>query len=389
MSKTNKMIAGVIAVVVIIVAVVLAAKQPNPQPAPAESQEPIKIGGIFALTGLGASQGQQELKGAQLAVEEINAKGGVLGRPLELKAEDVSLDKLRVASTATRKLIDVDQVVAIVGPQWDEPAAAVLPITEEEQVSTISPDVTRDLESEVNFDYFFSTWHDNRVGIRTLVEFAAQQNWDNVAIIRLVGGGFMQYTRDLFIEMAPEYEVNIIADIDVGNPLETDFRTHLTKIKPLNPDAIFMAVVDPTECALMKQLKELDMNVPVLATESAGNEPSLQACANELENLYFSTPRHTAKYADFASRFAVHFGQEPKFTTVVNAYDAVGVIARALEQTDLNGGKALRDVIANITDYKGVALENIAFDNKGFVITPDDAFEIRTVRNGQFVPYEE
>ncbi len=83
------------------------------------SGTPIKVGGIAALTGVGVANGEEVRKGAELAVKEINASGGVLGRPIEYIVEDVSIDKLDVAGTVTQKLISIDKVSVIVGPQWD------------------------------------------------------------------------------------------------------------------------------------------------------------------------------------------------------------------------------------------------------------------------------
>jgi len=378
-NQTKNIIIGVIVVVVILL---IGYKVSNKS---ATEGEPIKIGFIGALTGVGAAIGEDEMNGALLAVDVINESGGVDGRMLELVPEDVSLDKMRVAGSVASKLINVDKVIAIVGPQWDEPALAILPIIEDAQVPTVSPDVTQDLESQKDFEYFFSTWYDNGVGIDVLLDFAKEKSWNRVAIIRPVGGGFYQYTRNLFVERAASRGIEIVEDIDVGNPLTTDYRTHLTKIKPSNPDAIFIVLGDPTQCPFLNQAIELGLNVPILSTESSGTQAVLENCPKALENLYFATPKLSTRYLDFEKAFIEKFGKKPSVPMTVNSYDAVAVIADALERTNLEGGEKLRNAISKTKDYNGYSLGAINFDEKGFVITPDDAFEMHTVREGEYI----
>ncbi len=350
--------------------------------------EPFKIGSITALTGVGVAPGEEERKGAQLAVDEINSKGGVLGRPFLLIAEDLSLDKMKNATSVTRKLIDVDQVIVIVGAQWDEPSEAIIPVIESSKVPTISADATNHVEVSKDAPYFFSTWYDNRVGIRTILEYAKKKSLKNISIIRPVDGGFWKYTADLLTEYAPEYGVKIISDEDLGNPLTTDFRTIITKTKALKPDAVFIVETDPAQCAFAKQARELGLTVPILATEAAGNYDSLGKCADLLTTTYFSTPVQTDSYTRFEKLFKEKYGNVPQYPSSVTAYDAVYVIAHALEKTKGQGGNVLRAEIAKTKDLPGASLPFITLDEKGYLVTSSNAFEMQTVRGGKFVKAE-
>ena len=239
------------------------------------------------------------------------------------------------------------------------------------------------------FNYFFSTWYDNEVGIKELLSFAQKNKWNDIAIIRPIAGGFYQFTRDLFIELAPDYDINIVKDINIGNVAVSDFRTHILKIKKEKPDAVFIALNDFTECTFMKQMRELELDIPVLATEGASNFTSLENCADILESLYFSHPKQSESYQDFLIKFKNKFGSEPRSISALTAYDATKIIANILEKTSLKTGSELLNEARNIKNFKGVSLDSISFDEKGFVITPEDAFEIQTVRDGKFVKYEE
>ena len=381
MNNTTKTILGIIILALIIWGITSLSDSES------TTAEPIKIGGIFALSGVGTAVGEEERRGAELAIEEINASGGVLGRLLEFIVEDVSLDKMKVAGSVAHKLIDIDKVVAIVGPQWAEPTAAIIPIIEKAQVPTVGIDATHDIETQTKSSYFFSTWYDNQVGIDIMLQFIQDRGWTNIAIIRPVDGGYWEYTRNLFRKSAPAYNVLIIDDINLGNPLTQDFRTPLVKIKSKNPDAIFIVVTDPTECPFMRQAQELGVNVPILSLEASGNYASLAQCPQFLENLYFSTPAPNESSEKFIQKFIERYGREPQYPSAVTSYDAVRVIAHALEETNLEGGEALRDAISE-TNIDGFSLPTITFDDNGFVVTPSDAFEIQTVRDGQFVKYE-
>lgn len=349
---------------------------------------PIKIGSISALTGVGVSAGEEERNGALLAVAEINARGGVVGRQLELVPEDLSIDKMKVAPTVVSKLVNIDKVVAIVGAQWDEPSEAIIPSIESLQVPTVSPDATNHVEVNKDAPYFFSTWYDNRVGIRTLLSYAQKHGLKKIYIIRPINGGFWKFTADLLTQYAPEYGVEIVGDVDLGNPLIMDFRTPLAKVKSVRPDAIFAVTTDPNQCVLSKQAIELGLNIPILATEAAGNQDSLGKCPQYLETTYFSTPVQGDSYHAFEKAYLAKFGRAPQYPSAVNAYDAVYVIAHALGETGGEGGSVLRDEIAKTMGLSGAALSKLSFDAKGYLITPADAFEMKTVRGGKFVKAE-
>jgi branched-chain amino acid transport system substrate-binding protein len=347
--------------------------------------EPIRIGSMAALTGVGSAIGIEENKGAQLAVEEINQRGGINGRKLELVSEDVSLDKIKNAVSSVQKLIHTDKVVALVGPQWDEPAGPILPVIKDAQVPTVGADNSDQTEKDIDNPFFFSTWYDNRVGVRELLRFAQQKGIRTIAIIRPVDSGFWKFTGDIMHTEASKYGVQIVEDVDMGNPLSLDFRTPISKIKQKNPDAVFIVTSDYNQCVFMKQVKEIGLNSIKLGTESAGDYISLKNCPELLENTYFSTPKVTEKGAQFNTAFKNRFGDTPKFPSAVTAYDAVYVIAEALQKTGGEGGVKLRDEIARIK-MEGSAISDLSFNSKGFLVTPEDTFEMKTVIHGKFVP---
>lgn len=345
----------------------------------------IKIGGISALTGVGEGIGEEESKGARLAVEEINATGGINGHKLELVSEDVSIDKIKVGISVVNKLISVDKVVAIVGPQWDEPAVPILPITEEAKVVMIGPDSSPMLEATNNYNYFFSTWYDNQVGIRELLRFAKSKGLTRVAIVKPLSAGFWEYSAQIFKREAPNYGVTVVDEIDVGNPISLDFKTNILQAMKNKPEAIFMVSSDYNQCTFLKQAEQMGFKGISLGTEASGDPMSITQCPKLMENRYWSTPVQTESNKVFAEKFKTRFGEYPRFPSSAPAYDAVMVIAEGLKRSDLRGGEALQKAIAEIKNLQGAGLKSISFDKIGFVNTPEDAFEIQTVRDGNFI----
>ncbi|MBI2617911.1 ABC transporter substrate-binding protein [Candidatus Kaiserbacteria bacterium] len=384
MSKEVKWITGIIIVLIIIA--ILAFNNFSSEPS---SENPIKIGGIFALTGIGAAIGEEELKGAELAIAEINRNGGVLGREIQFIPEDLSLDKMKNAGTIAQKLINIDKVVGIIGPQWDEPAIAILPLIEEHGVPTIGADITDTVETDGLGENLFSTWYDNRVGILELLRFAQARDITNIAVLRLTNGGFWKFTADYITKQAPQYGVAITDDIDFGNPLSLDFRTSIAKINQKNPQAIFVVVSDYNQCAFIKQAKEIGFNGLVLSTESAGSKAVLGQCPEALEDLYFSTPvNNTEEYEDFEKLFFEKYERKSLFPSAVTSYDAVRVLVDAIERAGNTDRATIREELAKTRSFKGASLPEITFNEKGFVITPEDAFQMVVVRSGGFVKVE-
>ena len=124
-----------------------------------DNRQPIKIGGAFALTGFASEWGAVERNGAILAIEEINAQGGINGREVKLIVEDTLSDG-KGAINAVQKLINIDNVEVIVGPSWLDSFGGAAPIADENNIVFMTPSASIDaIKSEHSYDYVFSTWY--------------------------------------------------------------------------------------------------------------------------------------------------------------------------------------------------------------------------------------
>jgi len=349
------------------------------------TENPIKIGQISALSGVGSDIGVEERNGALLGVEEINKKGGILNRKIELVSEDVSLDKLNQTGSSFQKLVHVDNVVAIVGPQWDEPGSIAVALSKDLQIPVVSPNVSPQVESEVNSEYFFSTFYSNKVGIEVLLKFAQEKGYKRIAIIQPANFGFWKYTSDLFKNSAKESGIEIVTEEYGDNFGNTDYKTLIAKAKQSNPDAIFGSYAD-LECLFLQQAKNQGLMIPLLSTESAGTPKALADCGGILQDsLYFSTPKQEGKYMKFEEAYEKRFGAKPLSPTAVTAYDAMYIVAESIQNGKSAERAVVRDEIEKIVYTDGASMSEIKFDQKGFVVTDASTFMIKTVQDSNFV----
>ena len=230
------------------------------------------------------------------------------------------------------------------------------------------------------------------MGIRELLRFAKSKNWTKIAIIEPANFSFWFYTANLFEKNAPEFGIEIVSR-EMGTGFNVvDYRTMITKSKSRKPDAFFGSYAD-LECVFLKQTQELGVALPLLSTESAGTPKALEDCSDLLEGrLYFATPSQGNGYADFATAYEKRFSQKPLSPSAVTAYNAVRVLAQVIGDLIETEKDVTRENIKigldNVKFEQGISIPVIEFNEKGFVITPDDAFEMQTVREGKFVKAE-
>jgi len=377
--KRNNVIGIILALVVALGIVYIISNQDS------KGQETVKIGQISALSGFGSDIGQEERNGVLLAVEYVNKNGGINGKKIEMISEDVSIDKLKVTSSAIQKLVNVDKVLAIVGPQWDDAASIAVPLTRDLKIPMISPNSSPQVEEQIGSDYFFSTFYSDEVGIKALLKFAQEKGYKRIAIVQPTNFGFWKYTSDLIKKNAGTYGVEIVSEENGNDLANTDYKTHIAKTKQSNPDAIFGAYAE-LECPFIQQARNQGLNVPLLSTESAGTPKVLKDCPSTVEgSLYYSTPGQDAKYKEFEDAYIARFGGAPLSPSAVTSFDATLVIAEAMKNVKTLDRDSIKNEIAKTRFTKGSSMPEIIFDQKGFVVTKGDAFIVKGVKGGASV----
>ena len=316
---------------------------------------PIPIGHVASLTGDTATFGQSTDRGMRMAIEEINANGGALGRPLELLSED-DRSITEEARTAALKLLQRDQVVALLGEIASSRSLAAAPEAQRAQVPMISPGSTNPKVTEVG-DYIFRACFIDPFQGTVMARFATEElKARKVAILfdfkQDYSVGLADFFRKTFTQLGGE----IVADERYTSG-DIEFRAQLTTIRAAKPDAIFVPGYYTELGLIAKQARELGIDVPLLGGDGWDSEKTLEIGGAAVEGYYFSS--HYAADSDspkvqaFVRRYKEKYAQTPDAMAALG-YDTVGILADALDRAGDTSGAKLRDAIAATQGYEGV-----------------------------------
>jgi branched-chain amino acid transport system substrate-binding protein len=324
--------------------------------ASAATNDPIKIGHYASLTGKDASFGMTARKGALLAVEELNANGGVLGRRIEYLVEDIQ-SKQGESATAVKKLISRDKVIAVLGGNASTNSLEAAPICQNARVpmmaiTSTAPEVT------AMGDYIFRICFIDPFQGAVLAKFAREKL--NAKRVALLTSATMSYSvglskvfRERFTEMGGE----IVAEQKYSEG-DKDFKAQLTSIRTLKPDVI-AATGFYTEAALICiQARSLGLTVPIIGGDGWEAPQLMELGGRAVEGTYYSThysPENEApEVQGFVQRFKARFNQETPDAVCALGYDAMMLVADAIRRAGTTESAKLRDAIAATKDFQGV-----------------------------------
>ncbi|MAH32934.1 hypothetical protein CL615_00935 [archaeon] len=346
--------------------------------------EPIKIGGLFPLSGDGAAYGIPIQRATMIAVNEINAEGGINGRPLNIIFEDAKCNP-KDAVTATQKLVSVDKVKVILGGVCSGETLGAAPITEENKIVVISPSSTSPDITNAG-DFVFRTAASDAFAGKVAAEVAANNLNAKTAGIISETTDYAQGLRKVFKEEFEKAGGKVVAN-EVFNPDDTDFRTQILKVKNAEPDVIYLAPQTvPKGVLLSKQIKEAGVEQQLITAEVligrnvvAENAPDLEGMIGIEAEFDDKAPKSAA----FLAKYLAEAGEEAPFPPFMTAaYDNVNLIADAIRQHGYDSEK-IRDYLYNVKDYEG-ALGKITIDANG---DPILEFSVKQVKDGEVVEY--
>ena len=319
------------------------------------AEEPIRLGLFASLTGREAAFGQMTRRGADFAVEELNAAGGVLGRPVALLTEDTR-SQPGEAATAAKNLAARDKVAAILNGTGSAAALEAAPVCQAAGVPFVAatatnPDVTR------AGSFVFQTCFTDPFQGTVLARFAARTlGARRVAVLVSTGNpysvGLAKYFRARFTAAGGE----IAAEGRYAEG-DRDFRAQLTALKARQPDAIFASGNYSESALICRQARELGFAGPIFGGDTWDTPALAEIGGPAVEGAYFTghfAPDSTAARArDFVRRFRARWGTAPDTGTSLG-YEAVMVLADALRRAGSTEGKKLRDALAATRDFAGV-----------------------------------
>ncbi len=314
-------------------------------PAQPAASKPILIGGALCQTGIQAPIDEPALRGAQLAVDELNKKGGILGRKVELVNMDGKSDPVTVGNVA-KQLIE-QGAVAIIPPSDFDFGGPASREAQKAGIISISPTASSPLYGSKALgdkQFTLSMW--NTTMGATTAEFAYnKKGWRTVYVVT---DDFIDYTKSLsryFIVRFKEMGGEVFFE-DTYTQGQQDFSAQLARIKalPKAPDFIFISSYMPDLALMIRTLRENGINVPVVGGD-AYDDPSLFKALGEQygSEVYFDTHGYLSadanpKYPEFAAAYKAKFGKDPSETWVLPGYDVVMVMAQAMEKAGTTDG---------------------------------------------------
>jgi branched-chain amino acid transport system substrate-binding protein len=360
------------------------AKQAEAAKAPAAAPaEVIKIGHVAPLTGGIAHLGKDNENGARLAVDEINAAGGleVGGKKykLELLAEDDKADP-KEGTLAAQKLVDAG-VVAVVGHLNSGTSIPASKIYADANVVQVSPSATNPKLTEQGFKTTFRVVaNDNQQGA-VLANYAATEMKAKTIAIVDDRTAYGQGLADVVEKVAKEKGLKVVAR-EFATDKTTDFNAILTKIRAAKPDVVMYGGMDATAGPMAKQMKQLGIKAKLLAGDGVCSPEFIKLAGDAADILTCSMAGEAveklAKGEEFKAKYKAKFNQDVQIYSPYS-YDAVYVIADAIKRAG-KVDKAAIVAAMPATNYAGVTGQ-ITFDEKGDI--KNGAISMFRVKDGK------
>jgi branched-chain amino acid transport system substrate-binding protein len=322
----------------------------------AVAAEPIKLGHYASLTGKEAAFGVATRKGILLAIEEINAKGGVLGRPLEYHVEDIQ-SKPGESATAVKKLISREKVVAIFGANASLNSLEAAPICQNAKIPMMAISSTNPKVTEIG-DYIFRICFIDPFQGAVLGKFARDSlHAKRVALLTAVNSPYSVGLSDVLRKDFTARGGEIVAEQKYAEG-DKDFRAQLTAIRAAKPDVI-AATGFYTEAALICiQARSLGLDVPFIGGDGWEAPQLIELGGKAVEGTYYSTyfsaENDAPEVRSFVERYRARWGGEVPEAVSALGYDAVYLVTEAMTKTGTTDGPKLRDAIASTKNFPGV-----------------------------------
>ncbi|KAF1301251.1 MULTISPECIES: ABC transporter substrate-binding protein [Enterococcus] len=325
----------------------------------------IKIGVNLELSGSVAAYGSAEKQGIDLAVETINADGGVLGKKLEIVEKDNKSDN-NEAGTVAANLTTNSKVVAMIGPATSGATKSALPSATDAQVPLITPSGTDDSITlsgdEVQKYGFRSCFQDSFQG-KILAKYANDTMKADKAVI--LGDNSSDYATGLSKAFKEEYTGDIVMEENFTAG-DKDFQAVLTKIKKEDFNVLFVPGYYAEDGLIIKQAREMGITQPIIGADGFGDAKLVEiAGAENVTDVYytahFSTKAPaTDKVEPFIKAFKGKYNEEPSQFSAL-AYDAVYMLKQAMEDQDSADSDKITTGLTELKDFVGVT-GNISMD---------------------------
>jgi branched-chain amino acid transport system substrate-binding protein len=322
--------------------------------------ETYKIGGLFAVTGPNSFLGDPEKKSLQMAIDEINARGGIDGHRLEAVIRDTEgvPDK---AVLAANELISSEKVVAIIGPSLTPTTLPLVPLVESNKIPLISCAAGIEITEPVK-PWVFKTAQSDVLAVATIYEHMKKQNIKKVGILT-VENSFGESGKRQLTSQAPQSGIEVVQAESFGGK-DTDMTAQLTKIRAAQPDAIICWGTNPGPAVVARNAQQLNIKIPLYQSHGVASPKFIELAQDAAEGILLPTGKILV-----ADQLPDSDPQKPVIKSYIQqfegqfkmpvsgfggyAYDAMQLLAKALEGSGGDREK-IRAALEKINGHVGV-----------------------------------
>ena len=345
-----------------------------------KEEKEIKIGSISPLTGAAASYGEKMTRAIDLAVQEVNEKGGINGKRVVVIHVD---DKLEAKDGVTvfKKLTSVDKVSAVLGAVGSSVTLAISPLAENSKIPLITP-ISSAVSISKAGDFIFRICPSDALQGVIISKWIKEKGFNNVAIL-YINNDYGTGLKDKFKEEFTKLGGKVVLE-EAFEKESKDMRTQLSKIKTAKVDAIFLPSYMEEAGTALKQIRELKVKAQVFGTDPYHDPKMLEIAGNAADGVLFTdvaSPSGTV-FEDFAKKYKAKYNQDAE-VIAAQSYDAAVALLKAIEKAGTDPVN-IKDELYKVK-FSGASGE-IEFDQNGDVNTKD--FNKFTVKNKAYVKVE-
>jgi branched-chain amino acid transport system substrate-binding protein len=357
----------------------------------AAAQEPVRIGGMLETSGAVAALGNQGLEGAQLAIDQINAKGGVNGRKLELININTESDETK-SVTVVRRLIERERVAGIVGAMNSGSNLAIIDTVQRAGIPLISNGATRSIVSPAaDRPWIFQAPLNDLLVVKVSLQHMKAAGITRIGVINS-DTAFGLSGLNAWKQLAPGADVTIVQTQTYGNQ-DQDMTPQLTNLRQPEIQAVVLWGTGPGQAIVAKNFRQLGLSVPLYASHGAADPNLIRLAGDAAEGIIFpasklyvadslpdSDPQKPV-IAAFIKEFTTKYNRPPA-TFAGNGYDALHILAAGIAK----GGTELaqiRNAIESVSGFVGVTGIYSYGKDDHFGIT-EASVVMNTIRQGKF-----
>ena len=337
----------------------------------------VRIGVFMSLTGSTANFGISSTNGIKLAAEEVNAKGGINGKQIDILVQDDRSDASEAATIVT-KFVTQDQVHAILGEVASSRSIAAAPIAQNAKIPMLTPSSTNP-EVTKKGNFIFRSCFIDPVQGAAIAQFAARTLGAKRAAIMVdrkndYSTGLESVITATFTKMGGQ-----MVAVQSYQEGDQDFNAQLTSLKGASPEVIFVPGYYNDVGLIAKQARDKGIKVPLLGGDGWDSVQLYAIGGTALNGSYFSnhySPFDTdPKVQKFVNDYKAHYGTVPD-ALAATAYDAANIMFDAIKRANSLDGTAIRDALAATKDFPGVT-GNVTFNENRDAVKPIVMIEIK------------